>query len=637
MEDNQNISTLIPDTDMLSFDAPKDQSSYIKVIGVGGGGGNAVNHMYRNGIKGVDFIVCNTDMQALNDSPVPNKIMLGKLGAGGRPEVARNAALSCQDEIKEALSHNTQMLFITAGMGGGTGTGAAPVIAEIAKSIDLDDPDIKKILVIGIVTMPFTFEGLKKMRIAESGLTELRKHVDSLLIINNDKLMTVGGDLPLMAAFNLADDVLLTAAKGIAEIITDSAYVNIDFHDVYTVMKDSGTALMGSGIGAGEYRAIEAIEHAANSVLLNDNNIEGAKSVLLYITCSSKHPVLMSELGTITDCITNLTNNQEAEVFWGTGTDDNLNDEICITLIATGFEKKIQTASIKGSTVIGLEDFERNVKNQRENAAAIAQPAAPVTEDYRERPSMDPIIPAVEVVDRVIDEVEQCTEEVKNEGKHIFVLDENCDIVEDAPVDQVDNQIEEDSEPIAEVADEPMPEPIAEPVMEESVEEPVMLEKPAAIEQEETPVAEVPAPAPEPKKIVIPLDEKTAPVKENTYQPTFDFMDALKAQQQPKAVSEMPVATIAQPVRQTQTPRNSNAVNDTAVMNRQERIKRMHDMLRNNPNGARLAEDMTPKEMADIDVYETPHSSESDAARTTINHDGSVNRPNNYLFGYNPD
>lgn len=624
MEDIQNINSLIPDGDMLSFDAPKDQSSYIKVIGVGGGGGNAVNHMYRKGIKGVDFIVCNTDMQALNDSPVPNKIMLGKLGAGGRPEVARNAALSCQDEIRETLSHNTQMLFITAGMGGGTGTGAAPVIAEIAKSIDLDDPDIKKILVIGIVTMPFTFEGLKKMRIAESGLAELRKHVDSLLIINNDKLMTVGGDLPLMAAFNLADDVLLTAAKGIAEIITDSAYVNIDFHDVYTVMKDSGTALMGSGIGAGEFRAIEAIEHAANSVLLNDNNIEGAKSVLLYITCSSKHPVLMSELGTITDCITSLTNNQEAEVFWGTGTDDNLNDEICITLIATGFEKKIQIANNKEAQIIDLDQFENNVKNQRLNTSSLTQPLAPQPEEQRQRPPMDPVIPTVEIVDRLIEEDTQSAEVGKSEGKHIVMLDENCNIIEESsPI--VDSAAQD-----AQTSAEPELLSTAEPELIAS-HEPELLST-----AEPAPIAATPEPANEPKQVIIPLDKD--PVKETkAFQPQFDFMNDLKPKQQPKAINEVPVATIAQPVHQPQTSRNVNAVNETAVMNRQERIKRMHDMLRNNPNGARLAEDMTPKELADVDVYDTPHSSESDAARTTINPDGTISRPNNYLYGYNPD
>ena len=342
MEDNTNTGIFgggNTSNALFAFDSPKGQSSYIKVIGVGGGGGNAVNHMYRQGIHGVDFIVCNTDMKALNASPVPNKIPLGDLGlgAGNKPERARKAALDKADDIREAISHNTQMLFITAGMGGGTGTGAAPVIAEIAKSIELDNEDTKHILVVAIVTLPFSFENKTRREQAQAGIAELRKHVDSILIINNDKLRSFT-NFRLSEAFGMANDVLLTAAKGIAEIITVDAYVNIDFRDVNTVMENSGTALMGAGSGKGEGRALEAITAASTSVLLNDNDIRGAKNVLLYFSYSADHEITMDELGEITDFVSEKTDGT-ADVIWGAGTDDTLDDELKVTLIATGFEK----------------------------------------------------------------------------------------------------------------------------------------------------------------------------------------------------------------------------------------------------------------------------------------------------------
>ena len=338
MEDNFNFeTTTVQPAPLFTFDSPKEQSSIIKVIGVGGGGGNAVNHMYRQGIEGVDFIVCNTDMKALNASPVPNKISLGDLGAGNKPERACKAAQDKADDIREVLSHNTKMLFITAGMGGGTGTGAAPVIAEIAKSIDLDSDDTKKILVVAIVTLPFSFEGRKRREQAQAGIKELSKHVDSIIVINNDKLRTFG-DLDIDEAFGMADDVLLTAAKGIAEIITVTAKVNIDFQDVNTVMEGSGTALMGAGSGKGDGRALQAIEGATTSVLLDDSDIRGAKNVLLYFSYSSEHKIRMDEIGDITDYIGEKTDGT-ANVIWGAGIDDNLGDELKVTLIATGFEK----------------------------------------------------------------------------------------------------------------------------------------------------------------------------------------------------------------------------------------------------------------------------------------------------------
>jgi cell division protein FtsZ len=320
---------------MLKFDLPKNQSSIIKVIGVGGGGSNAVTHMFRQGIKGVDFIICNTDSQAMESSPVPTKIALGAnltggLGAGAVPSIGKNAALENIQDLRNILEKNTKMLFITAGMGGGTGTGAAPVIASVSKELG--------ILTVGIITMPFSFEGRKRKQHAEQGINELKKYVDALLIICNDKLRDLFGDQRLSAAFSHADDVLTTAAKGIAEIITVTGYINVDFEDVKTVMKDSGVAIMGSGLANGENRAIKAIEMALNSPLLNDNNIEGANNLLLYIA-SGKDEITMDEVSEITDYIQEKTKNS-AEVIWGNGIDESLEDNISVTIIATGFDEE---------------------------------------------------------------------------------------------------------------------------------------------------------------------------------------------------------------------------------------------------------------------------------------------------------
>jgi cell division protein FtsZ len=316
----------------FKFDLPTNTSSIIKVIGVGGGGSNAVNYMYEQGIKGVDFIVCNTDAQALDKSPVPLKIQLGSTltegrGAGSIPEVGRNAAIESLDEIKALLSDNTTMVFITAGMGGGTGTGAAPVIAKVARDMG--------ILTVGIVTVPFMFEGKKRSSQAELGLSEMKANVDTLLEINNDKLRELYGNLTLKAAFGHADEVLCTAAKGIAEVITLIGTVNVDMNDVKTVMKDSGKAIMGSGRASGEGRARKAVESALESPLLNDRDITGANFVLLNITHGSDE-LLMDEISEITDYIQEQAG-MSAEVIWGYGQDVTLGDEVCVTVIATGF------------------------------------------------------------------------------------------------------------------------------------------------------------------------------------------------------------------------------------------------------------------------------------------------------------
>ncbi len=368
--------------DVITFNAPKEKSSIIKVIGVGGGGSNAVNHMYKQGITGVDFIVCNTDMQALEMSPVPNKVHLGKkgLGAGSIPAVGEKAANDKADEIKELLKSNTEMLFITAGMGGGTGTGAAPVIAKVAKELDLPDDDVHKILTVAIVTIPFSFEGRKRKMQAVEGIKELKKYCDAVLIISNDKLRELYGDLPLSNAFAQADNVLLTAARGIAEIITVKAYVNIDFKDVNTVMSKSGVAIMGTGVANGKDRARLAIEMALTSPLLNDNNIRGTSNILLYLSSGTKE-ISMDEITEITEFII-----QEAgsavEIIWGVGKDESLEEKICVTVVATGFDQQEldEESRKRNITVYPLDDKSKS-----------KSPTPPVEEEGTEAVNLDNI------------------------------------------------------------------------------------------------------------------------------------------------------------------------------------------------------------------------------------------------------
>lgn len=366
----------------MQFDLPKEENSIIKVFGVGGGGSNAVNHMFRQGITGVDFYVCNTDQQALDISPIPNKIQLGMSltdgrGAGSVAEVGKEAALENIDEIKEILGNNTKMVFITAGMGGGTGTGAAPIIAKAAKEMG--------ILTVGIVTYPFVFEGRKRSKQAEDGLEQLRGNVDTLLIICNDKLREIYGNLSLKNAFAKADDILTTAAKGIAEIITVTGYINVDFEDVRTVMTDSGVAIMGSASAEGENRAIEAVQEALASPLLNDNNIEGANYILLNIT-SGQDEVLMDEITEITDYIQDEAG-LTADIIWGSGYDENLGDKICVTLIATGFS----TSKDIGGKEMGKSEPEKvihNLTNEPKNEFKVAE--TPVVEAPKVEPVAQP-------------------------------------------------------------------------------------------------------------------------------------------------------------------------------------------------------------------------------------------------------
>lgn len=319
-------------SEIMNFDLTVNSGSIIKVIGVGGGGGNAVNHMYHQGIRDVDFMVCNTDAQALINSPVPFKVQLGASltegrGAGNKPETGRESAIENIEDVKKVLQNNTKMVFITAGMGGGTGTGGAPVIAEAARELG--------ILTVGIVTIPFRNEGRRRIKQAVEGIAAMEKHVDSLLVINNERIREMYGDSKISDAFAKADNILTTAAKGIAEIITVPGYINVDFADVETVMRNSGVALMGTGIASGVNRAVVAVEEALNSPLLNNNDIMGAQNILLNIT-SGIEEITMDEIGEITDYVQEKAGNS-ADLIWGNGVDEKLGDQISVTIIATGF------------------------------------------------------------------------------------------------------------------------------------------------------------------------------------------------------------------------------------------------------------------------------------------------------------
>lgn len=321
--------------ELMNFDLPVERSSIIKVLGIGGGGNNAVNHMYNEGITDVNFVVCNTDSQALDESRIPVKVQIGEdltegRGAGSKPAIGQRAAEENIDQVMSALGGNTRMVFITTGMGGGTGTGAAPVIARACKDAGL--------LTIAVVTIPFKSEGKIRITNAVEGINELKDHVDSLLVINNEKLREIFGDQPVSTAFAKADDVLTMAVKGIAEIITVAGYINVDFADVETVMKDSGAAVMGTGSSSGDDRAMNAIEEAISSPLLNSNDIHGARSILLNITTGlGDHELTMDELGEITDYLYDVASS-DALIIRGLSRDESLNDRICVTVIATGFE-----------------------------------------------------------------------------------------------------------------------------------------------------------------------------------------------------------------------------------------------------------------------------------------------------------
>ena len=395
----------------LAFDLPKNQSNVIKVIGVGGGGSNAVNHMYQKGITGVDFAICNTDAQALQNSPVATKIQLGAsltegLGAGANPDVGEQAAMESIDDIKTMLSSRAKMVFITVGMGGGTGTGAAPIIAKIAKEMDL--------LTVGIVTIPFSFEGKMRNEQAQKGIEKLRQHIDSLVVINNNKLREVYGNLGFKAGFSKADEVLSTAASGIAEVITHHYTQNIDLKDAKTVLSNSGTAIMGSATASGQNRAQEAITKALDSPLLNDNKITGAKNVLLLIVSGSVE-ITIDEIGEINDYIQSEAKSN-VDIIMGVGDDADLGEAIAVTVIATGFNKEQQIEITSTETKKIIHDLEDT--QHQENEIQVEEKVVKHTLDIE----TEDLVFEHEIVSETINEIEVEYDEINTETMDEFVI-----------------------------------------------------------------------------------------------------------------------------------------------------------------------------------------------------------------------
>ena len=420
----------------IAFDLPKNQSNVIKVIGVGGGGSNAINHMFKQGIKGVDFVICNTDAQALNNSGVPNKIQLGidlteGLGAGANPEIGSKAAIESAEDIKNMLNVNTKMVFITAGMGGGTGTGAAPVIAQMAKEMD--------ILTVGIVTMPFSFEGKIRNDQAQIGIETLREHVDSLVVINNNKLRDVYGNLGFKAGFSKADEVLSTASKGIAEVITHHYTQNIDLRDAKTVLSNSGTAIMGSAISSGSNRAQEAIMKALDSPLLNDNKITGAKNVLLLIV-SGNEEITIDEIGEINDHIQEQAGHG-ANIIMGVGDDSSLEESISVTIIATGFniDQQDEISNTEPQKVVHkLEEDESNLFNQKELDVKVPEVNLENNEPAK-------IVHVLEEENDIVEDILVTNDNIKSIEVDSYEL-VSSDEVEDSEEFEIENPSEEISE-----------------------------------------------------------------------------------------------------------------------------------------------------------------------------------------------
>ncbi len=439
--------------DNILFDMPKTQSNTIKVIGVGGGGSNAVNHMFTQHIKGVDFVICNTDAQALENSSVPNKIQLGAnltsgLGAGANPEIGAQAAKESMQEIQQMLNTQTKMVFITAGMGGGTGTGAAPIIAKIAKDMD--------ILTVGIVTMPFAFEGKRRTKQAQSGIDQLRQNVDSLIVINNNKLREVYGNLGFKAGFSKADEVLSTASRGIAEVITHHYKQNIDLHDAKTVLSNSGTAIMGSAKEEGTNRAKNAIIKALDSPLLNDNKITGAKNVLLLIV-SGTNEVTLDEIGEINDYIQDEAG-YDANIIMGIGEDEQLGDAISVTIVATGFaadqQSTITNTEVK-KIIHTLEEEQKATYDFSEKtiskSPALDEPISNKVEEkivhileeeiVEELPKNNLIATTdlIKNIDVVYDEIE-----LENISEDDFIITNATPVVEDIVIEEEPTQLQAD-------------------------------------------------------------------------------------------------------------------------------------------------------------------------------------------------
>ena len=590
-----------------------DKPNYIKVVGVGGGGGNAVNHMMEEGIQGVDFVLCNTDHQALLKSKVKTTVHLGKreLGAGNDPNIGREAAEMSRDELEALMDDNTKMLFVTAGMGGGTGTGAAPVVAKIAKD--------KGILTVGIVTMPMEREGRRRKLQAMAGIDELKKCVDTLILISTDKLRDQYGNMKLSEAFKKADDVLATAARGIAEIITVPGYVNVDFEDVKTVMKDSGKAIMGSGTAEGEGRAEKAIKDAIHSPLLNDSNIEGAKNILLYIT-SGSNEVSLDEVDEILEIAQNACGNN-SDVIWGNGTDENLGEAISVTLIATGFnhdakpyssvlaEKQAPASPTQPKKVY---DLSGQVKDEK--------PVAPEQSPRVESPAQ-PINQAVGTVAAIEAETALPKEdhvEPHHEEKTVhslFSTEVPEPAVPEAPKPSVPEFVEGVEEPT--IKDE-TPEPIrsfewqadAKPNDEEvneSVDEEPLFE-PLAEPTPEAPVYDAPTTAPheEERPVVRVFDN---PFSTNGADDEgFEITSRIITHEEMQARSEQEIAVLEAKKAKETDPKEQLKKQRLRALSMNFRTARGLEELENQPAYLRRNVEISPSEEADLSHYSTSQS-----------------------------
>tara|TARA_B100000809_G_scaffold265933_1_gene326413 strand:- start:842 stop:2746 length:1905 start_codon:yes stop_codon:yes gene_type:complete len=615
----------------MKFDLPKDQASIIKVIGVGGGGSNAVNHMYNQGITGVDFVICNTDAQALDQSLIPNKIQLGTtltegLGAGADPLVGKNAAIEDVDAIKKVLENNTKMVFITAGMGGGTGTGAAPVIAQTAREMG--------ILTVGIVTIPFSFEGRIRKQQAEQGLAELKEHVDTLLIVNNDKLRMMYGNLKMSEAFAKADDVLSVAAKGISEIITVTGYVNTDFRDVNTVMKDGGTAIMGTGIAEGENRAIDAVCKALASPLLNDSEIKGANYILLNIT-SGVEEITMDEIGDITDYIQGEAG-LDATVIWGNCTDETLGDKVSVTVIATGFgggnDRNFEFTKKPEKVVIALDaDVPTNITTSLHDVKKTVEVSNEINEptlrtEIIEQPTLNFEVPAEEVK-RVVEERFVEPVSIKEDvEKVIFNLEDNVE--DEAPVAEVSDfslNVEENNEnELTEEVSSEVETPASDLVEPETTnwnwseankEEDVVAEPAAEITEE--PIAED-------RSIVWSLNENEVEgeIEEEIVNEATDFTANIEEEPKQKITFVQKEETPQDNVEEG--PVYTNRIPDEEQMKRsQERIMKIKELgLRmKTPSGINDLENEPAYKRRKINLDETAHSSENPISRFTLSND----------------
>lgn len=606
----------------MYFDIPKEQSSIIKVIGVGGGGSNAVNHMFMQGIKDVNFVICNTDQQALEMSPVPNKIQLGPSltkgrGAGSHPSVGQQAAMESMQEIKALLEKNTEMVFITAGMGGGTGTGGAPVVAKLAKEMG--------ILTIGIVTVPFGFEGKRRRSQAHEGLETLKHFVDAILIVSNDKLREMFGNLAWNEAFAKADDILTTAAKGIAEIITVPGYVNVDFEDVKTVLRDSGLAIMGSGSAEGENRALDAVRIALESPLLNDNDIRGARNILLNISSGVK-PVLMDEIASVTDFVQEAAGN-DCDIIWGNCTDESLGDKIMVTVIATGFEtveersNRIKKNSYK-VTHLDTSDISSKSNNAKHEDVAVKEEV--VTKEE---------MPEIKLINKnevKFDEKKVKKEEDNNPRQFAFNFDMfgGSETTEDTAEELVEDMVNENS-PITEIVacDDTPNEIIAELITPKNEIAPEINIAPEQEEKiEEEPFFEI-------KNVVNePITNKVQEEPIERELPKTEFVPPVVN----KVTEEPPV-----------TPRNevkSFITNDDkmGVVNNQssDRINRLKSMsMKLNNNNLEEIEKVPAYMRRNVDLEETPDAREINVSKYNVvnGEDGPELKKNNSFLHDNVD